>query len=81
MIAYNIETIVRKRGIIVLPDNMKVLEKHRVKLTLIDLEKSDKQNGLISAIGKWNNFDEIEEILTDISSVRLKGGFGRDVSL
>jgi len=55
---------------------MKILEKHRVKLTLIDLEKSvksDKQKGLASAIGKWKNFDEIAEVLADISSVRAEG--------
>ncbi len=84
MIVYSIETVVKKSGIIVLPDDMKILEKHRVKLTLVDLEKSvksDKQKGLASAIGKWKNFDEIAEVLADISSVRSEGGFGRDVSL
>lgn len=84
MDVYSIETAVRDRGITVLPDNMKLLEKHRMMLTLVDLEKSDssdKQDGLVSAIGKWKNFDEIEEAIADISSIRLEGGFGRNVSL
>ncbi|MCP4105437.1 MAG: type II toxin-antitoxin system Phd/YefM family antitoxin [Desulfobacteraceae bacterium] len=39
-----------------------------------------KQKGLASVVGKWKDFDEIEDILADISSMREKGGTGRDVS-
>lgn len=35
-----------------------------------------KQKGLASVVGKWKDFDEIEDILADISSMREKGGTG-----
>ncbi len=44
------------------------------------IEQREKQKGLASVIGKWKDFDEIEDILADISSIREKGGMGRDVS-
>ncbi|MCP4111963.1 MAG: UPF0175 family protein [Desulfobacteraceae bacterium] len=30
-------------------------------------EQREKQKGLASVVGKWNDFDELEDILTDIS--------------
>ncbi len=44
------------------------------------IEQKEKQKGLASVVGKWKDFDEIEDILSDISSLREKGGMGRDVS-
>ncbi|RLC19097.1 MAG: type II toxin-antitoxin system Phd/YefM family antitoxin [Deltaproteobacteria bacterium] len=43
-------------------------------------QKEQKEEGLASVMGQWDNFDELGEILADISSIREKGGFGRDVS-
>ncbi len=39
-----------------------------------------EEEGLASVMGRWDDFDEIGEVLTDIPSIREKGGFGRNVS-
>jgi PHD/YefM family antitoxin component YafN of YafNO toxin-antitoxin module len=43
-------------------------------------QKEQKEEGLASVMGRWDDFDEIGEALADIPSIREKGGFGRDVS-
>lgn len=43
-------------------------------------QREMQEQGLASLMGKWEDFDEIGEILADIPSMREKGGFGRDVS-
>ncbi len=45
MKTYQFESIVDENGIIVLPPEMKVLSKHRVHLTLVDLE-TPRQNSV-----------------------------------
>ncbi len=40
MKTYQFESVVEENGVIVLPQAMKNLEKHRVKLTVVDLEPS-----------------------------------------
>jgi len=39
-----------------------------------------REEGLVSVIGRWEGFEEIERVLSDIQSVRESGGTGRDVS-
>ncbi len=39
-----------------------------------------KQQGLVSVIGRWEGFEEIETVLSDFQSIREGGGAGRDVS-
>ncbi len=36
MKTYQIESVINENGIIILPDEMKKLQKHRVKLTIVD---------------------------------------------
>jgi hypothetical protein len=43
-------------------------------------EAEQKEEGLASVMGKWEDFDELGDILADIPSMRENGGFGRDVS-
>lgn len=38
MKTYQFESIIEEKGIIVLPEEMKALTNHRVRLTLVDLE-------------------------------------------
>lgn len=38
MRTYQLESFINENGIIVLPDEMKKLQKHRVKLIIVDLE-------------------------------------------
>jgi prevent-host-death family protein len=45
------------------------------------LEQSEERQGLAGVVGKWQGFEEITESLKDISSIRKKGGSGRNVSL
>ena len=45
------------------------------------IEQSEERKGLVSVIGKWNGFEEIEESLRDIKIIREKGGEVRDVSV
>ncbi|MDM8523182.1 hypothetical protein QUF80_07410 [Desulfococcaceae bacterium HSG8] len=35
-----------------------------------------RQGGLVSAIGKWEGFEEIETVLSDLQSIREGGGTG-----
>jgi hypothetical protein len=39
-----------------------------------------REDGLVSVIGKWEGFEEIETVLSDIQAIREDGGTGRDVS-
>jgi len=39
-----------------------------------------RQQGLVSVIGRWEGFEEIETVLSDLQSIREGGGTGRDVS-
>ncbi|MCP4753681.1 MAG: type II toxin-antitoxin system Phd/YefM family antitoxin [Proteobacteria bacterium] len=45
------------------------------------IEQQEEKEGLISAVGKWKDFQEMEKILEDVFSSRKSGGMGRDVSL
>ncbi len=44
------------------------------------IEQQEEQQGLVSVIGKWKGFEEVEEAIRDLSSIRKSGGVGRDVS-
>ncbi len=41
MKTYQFESIIEDNGVIVLPEDLKNLKKHRVKLIVVDLEPSD----------------------------------------
>ncbi len=44
------------------------------------IEQKNKKEGLASVMGGWDDFDEVGEKISDMSSIRDKGGFGRDVT-
>ena len=47
-------------------------------LRLIGQKKERK--GLASVIGKWKKFEEVDDAIKDLSSLREKSGIGREVS-
>ena len=48
---------------------------------LQNLEQSDKRGGLLSTIGKWENFDELKDAVDEAVETRHSEEAGRDVSL
>jgi hypothetical protein len=44
-------------------------------------EAEQKEEGLASVMGKWEDFDELGDILADIPSMRENGGFSRSHTL
>ncbi|QTA79219.1 Toxin-antitoxin system, antitoxin component, Phd-like [Desulfonema limicola] len=47
---------------------------------LHSLEQIEKRKGLMEIIGKWQNFDEINDAIDNIVDKRHKEGTGRNVS-
>lgn len=45
------------------------------------IEQKEEKGGLLQVIGKWEDFDEITNILNDLDYLRKEGGDGRNVSL
>ena len=41
------------------------------------IEQHEERQGLISAAGKWSDFEEVSSSLDDIHSLRQHGGSGR----
>jgi prevent-host-death family protein len=50
-------------------DDLKVLEQH------------EEHQGLATIAGKWQDFNEVEDAMGNIETLRANGGKGRDVSL
>ena len=44
------------------------------------IEQQEEKGGLLQVIGKWEDFDEITNILNDLDYLRKEGGDGRRVS-
>ncbi len=45
------------------------------------IEQHEERQGLATVMGKWEGFDEIADVLSDLEGLRKSGGCGRDVSL
>lgn len=45
------------------------------------LEQQEEKQGLAAIAGKWQGFEEVEEGMGDLETLRSNGGSGRDVSL
>ncbi len=68
MKTYHLESVVNEHGEIVLPDEMKNLRKHRVKLIIVDLEaESSEPSDFLDCITK--KFSDIGETDLDIAEV------------
>ena len=68
MKTYQFESVVDETGIIVLPKNMRKLLKHRVKLTVVDMEPlSGSPVRLLSGITK--KYAAVDEADLDISGI------------
>jgi hypothetical protein len=68
MKTYNLETFVSNKGTIMLPNHMKNLNKHRVMLTLVDLEKPDLETvNILSQITEA--YCQINEVDFDIAEI------------
>jgi len=65
MKTYNFEAMINEGGIIVLPDYMKKLMRHRVRLTISDLEKTvlDAKNISSEIAGECSRPDEEDTLL------------------
>jgi prevent-host-death family protein len=48
---------------------------------LQSLEQSNKRKGLMEVIGKWQGFDELQDVIDSAVKDRHIEGAGRDVSL
>lgn len=44
------------------------------------IEQKKERKGLASIIGKWKKFEEVDDAIKDLSSLREKSGIGREVS-
>ncbi len=74
MRTYQIESVINENGIIILPDEMKKLQKHRVKLTIVDLEAgyTDPVDFLDYITDKYSNVNENDLNLSKIYNERDK---------
>jgi len=74
MKTYQIESVINENGIIILPDEMKKLQKHRVKLTIVDLEAgyTDPVDFLDYITDKYSNVNENDLNLSNIYNERDK---------
>jgi prevent-host-death family protein len=45
------------------------------------IEQSEERQGLASIIGKWNGFEEVEELISNTASLRTDSGTRQNVSL
>ena len=72
MRTYQIESVIDEHGIIVLPDGMKNLQKHRVKLIIVDLEAgyADPVDFLGDITDKYSNINEDDLIISEIYQQR-----------
>lgn len=68
MRTYQIESVINEEGMIVLPDEMKNLQKHRVKLIIVDLESkgSEPADVLDRITDKLMNISEDDLNLSEI---------------
>ncbi|MBU0580066.1 MAG: hypothetical protein KKA19_02725 [Candidatus Margulisbacteria bacterium] len=76
MNTYQFESVIEDKGIIVLPEQMKSLHKHRVRLTLIDLDTfvPDPVQQLTQITRKYLAItDEAELPIQDIYMQREQG--------
>lgn len=74
MKTYQFESIVDEKGIIVLPNEVRKLQKHRIKLIIIDLETEnfDPTDFLNSVTDNYINIGESELDMTAIYKQREK---------
>ncbi len=74
MSTYHIESVINEHGVIILPDEMKYLQKHRVKITIVDLEAkyNDPLDFLNNITHKYSNIDEKDLNLSEIYKQRDK---------
>ena len=71
MRTYQIESEINEHGMIILPDEMKNLHKHRVKLIIVDLEtKSSEPTDFLDYI--TYKFSEIEENDLNLNEICMK---------
>ncbi len=72
MITYQLESVITENGIIVLPDNMRNLQKHRVNILITDLEvQSSKSTAFLDYIThKFINIEENDLNLNEIYKQR-----------
>lgn len=80
MRTYQIESFVNEEGVIVLPDEMRSLQKHRVKLIITDLEEKgfDPVEHLDRITEEYNNLDESDLDIEGIYGQREKAD-GREI--
>ena len=68
MRTYNLETVISNNGTIMLPNYMNNLKKHRVKLTLVDLEKPHLET--VDILSKITDaYCQLNEVEFDIAEI------------
>jgi hypothetical protein len=71
MKTYQFESIIEDNGVIVLPEDLKNLRKHRVKLIVVDLEPSDNPLNMLNDITqKYAAISEEDLDITEIYKQR-----------
>jgi hypothetical protein len=71
MKTYQFESIIEDNGVIVLPEDLRNLRKHRVKLIVVDLEPSDNPLNMIDDITqKYAAVSEEDLDITEIYEQR-----------
>jgi len=72
MRTYQLESEINEQGMIILPDEMKNLHKHRVKLIIVDLDakSSDPADFLDYITYKFSNIEENDLNLNEIYKKR-----------
>ncbi len=74
MRTYQLESFVNEEGVIVLPDEMRGLQRHRVKLIILDLEEKDFDpvEHLDRITGEYAELDEDDLNIESIYTQREK---------
>lgn len=67
MKTYQFESIIEDNGVIVLPEDLKNLKKHRVKLIVVDLEPSENPLNMLNDITR--KYAAISEEDLDINEI------------
>lgn len=67
MKTYQFESIIEDNGVIVLPEDLRNLKKHRVKLIVVDLEPSDNPLNMLDDITK--KYAAVREEDLDITEI------------
>jgi hypothetical protein len=71
MKTYQFESIIEDNGVIVLPEDLRNLRKHRVKLIVVDLEPSDNPLNMLNDITqKYAAISEEDLDITEIYEQR-----------